>query len=73
MPRGAWRYDTRRTNWEHIAILQNSPNAPLAAPMSDLTRRFDRVRYGGADCTNADWQRFESDALAVEGKLEGKT
>ncbi len=71
--RGVWRYDTRRTNWEHIAALrrgapQNIPggNNEMVAPLSDLTRRFDRVRYGSAPCDAADWQRFERDATALE-------
>jgi hypothetical protein len=68
--RGVWRYDTRRTNWEHIAALQQNPvHQTLARPLSDLTRRFDRVRYGNAPCSNDDWQRFERDATAVENSL----
>jgi hypothetical protein len=68
--RGVWRYDTRRTNWEHIAALQKNPaHQTLAKPIGDLTRRFDRVRYGNAPCSNDDWQRFERDATAVENSL----
>ena len=69
--RGVWRYDTRRTNWEHIAALRRGAvqgNAEIVAPLSDLTRRFDRVRYGSAPCDAQDWQRFESDATALESR-----
>lgn len=70
--RGVWRYDTRRTNWEHIAALRQS-HTTLAQPMSDLTRRFDRVRYGNAPCSDTDWQKFQNDALAVENSLSPKS
>ncbi len=71
--RGVWRYDTRRTNWEHVAALRQNPaHQPLARPLSDLTRRFDRVRYGNAPCSDAEWQRFERDAMAVESSLTSK-
>jgi hypothetical protein len=57
--RGVWRYDTRRTNWEHIHALRKKPTAaPLITPLSTLTRHFDRVRYGNAPCTENDWTRF---------------
>ncbi len=70
--RGVWRYDTRRTNWEHIAALRRGgadavgANAQIVAPLSDLTRRFDRVRYGGAPCDSAHWQQFDADAQSLE-------
>ncbi len=70
--RGVWRYDTRRTNWEHIAALRRGDaelvgaNAQIVAPLSDLTRRFDRVRYGGAPCDSAHWQQFAADAHSLE-------
>ena len=70
--RGVWRYDTRRTNWEHIAALRRGDaqsvgaNAKIVAPLSDLTRRFDRVRYGGAPCDGAHWQQFDADAQSLE-------
>ena len=65
--RGVWRYDTRRTNWEHIAALRTEINrAPLVRPLGELTRRFDRVRYGNARCTAEDWARFEQDVEDVE-------
>ncbi len=70
--RGVWRYDARRTNWEHIELLRrHAAHSALAAPLADLTRRFDRVRYGGAACDNTDWNRFESDAFAVEEAVGG--
>ena len=69
--RGVWRYDTRRTNWEHVSALRQNPaHSSLARPLSDLTRRFDRVRYGNAPCSDAEWQRFERDAMAVENSLK---
>ena len=67
--RGVWRYDTRRTNWEHIAALRRGAaqnSAAIVAPLSDLTRRFDRVRYGSAPCDAQDWRQFEADATALE-------
>ncbi len=67
--RGVWRYDTRRTNWEHIAALRRGAaqnGAEIVAPLSDLTRRFDRVRYGSAPCDAGDWQQFERDATELE-------
>lgn len=67
--RGIWRYDTRRTNWEHIGALRRGAiegNAAIVEPLSDLTRRFDRVRYGSAPCNANDWQRFERDSTALE-------
>lgn len=71
--RGVWRYDTRRTNWEHVAALQQNPtHQSLARPLGDLTRRFDRVRYGDAPCSDSEWQRFESDVTAVENSLTPK-
>ena len=65
--RGIWHYDTRRTNWEHIASLRSDPmKQPIVGPLSDLTRRFDRVRYGNAACDNNDWTRFERDVTQLE-------
>ena len=67
--RGVWRYDARRTNWEHIAALRRGAAAggdAIVAPLSDLTRRFDRVRYGSAPCDAEDWRQFESDATNLE-------
>ena len=67
--RGVWRYDTRRTNWEHIAALRRGAaqsSAAIVAPLSDLTRRFDRVRYGSAPCDAQDWRQFEKDATELE-------
>ena len=69
--RGVWRYDTRRTNWEHIAALRRGAaqsGAGIVAPLSDLTRRFDRVRYGSAPCDQNDWQQFERDATDLEDR-----
>lgn len=68
--RGVWRYDTRRTNWEHIAALKKAARwQALALPLSDLTRRFDRVRYGNAPCQQNDWTRFTHDAQSLENQL----
>ena len=65
--RGVWRYDARRTNWEHIAALQDEAGkSTLVAPLSSLTRRFDRVRYGNARCGQSDWTEFERDVSALE-------
>ncbi|MBV9470750.1 MAG: DUF4129 domain-containing protein, partial [Abitibacteriaceae bacterium] len=69
--RGVWHYDTRRTNWEHITGLrQNASRSALVQPLSDLTRRFDRVRYGNALCTGDDWTRFAHDVESVENNLD---
>ncbi|HEX8832823.1 MAG TPA: DUF4129 domain-containing protein, partial [Abditibacteriaceae bacterium] len=60
-----------RTNWEHLGALRGAATtAPLVAPLAELTRRFDRVRYGNARCSQADWQIFESDVSAVEQKIK---
>jgi hypothetical protein len=65
--RGVWRYDVRRTNWEHIRALRRSPSrAPLIEPLSDITRRFDLVRYGNAECSPGEWERFVNDVDTVE-------
>lgn len=65
--RGVWRYDARRTNWEHITALRaDAARSILVAPLSDITRRFDRVRYGNAACAHDDWQQFERDVAALE-------
>lgn len=62
-----WRYDTRRTNWEHIAALKKKrATHNLVAPLSSLTERFDRVRYGEMICALPDWTRFAQDATALE-------
>jgi hypothetical protein len=74
---GVWRYDSRRTNWEHIAALRHGAiqstlreaNAPLVEPLSDLTRRFDRVRYGDAPCSSDDWTRFLHDVEHLRAQL----
>ena len=78
--RGVWRYDARRTNWEHIAALRRghvagevAGNAEIVAPLSDLTRRFDRVRYGGAPCDGANWQQFERDTVNLETRAGADT
>ena len=64
-----WRYDTRRTNWEHIAALRKKRETKaLVAPLSSLTYRFDRVRYGEMSCTQPDWTQFASDANDVESQ-----
>jgi small-conductance mechanosensitive channel len=68
--RGVWRYDLRRTNWEHIASLrQQEAWRGLVAPLSDLTRRFDRVRYGNGNCNESEWNQFQSDALKLENSI----
>lgn len=65
--RGVWRYDARRTNWEHIRSLRgDGARANLIAPLSQITRVFDRVRYGNADFEADDWHSFESDVTNVE-------
>ncbi len=67
--RGVWRYDARRTNWEHIAALSRSAGRrELVAPLSELTKRFDRVRYGGAPCDDGSWERFDADARLFENQ-----
>ena len=67
--RGVWRYDARRTNWEHIAALsRGASRRELVAPLSDLTKRFDRVRYGGAECDDAGWRLFDADARSFESQ-----
>jgi len=73
--RGVWRYDARRTNWEHIAALQTEAGkGTLVAPLSDITRRFDRVRYGNATCGQSDWTQFERDVSVLEASpLAGST
>jgi len=71
--RGTWRYDIRRTNWEHIAGLRRDESKrPLVAPLSDLTRAFDRVRYGGAQCDEEGWNEFQSGVREVESLVGGK-
>lgn len=70
--RGAWRYDPRRTNWEMVAQLRGAPRSEtqsLAAPMSDLTRCFDRVRYGNAPFDADAWSNFERDSAQLERQL----
>jgi hypothetical protein len=65
--RALWRYDTRRTNREHIALLRNdAARSSLASPLESLARRFDRVRYGNSAVSASDWARFERDADALE-------
>jgi hypothetical protein len=65
--RGVWRYDARRTNWEHIAALRRrDTSGTLVTPLSALTRRFDRVRYGGAPCDDDHWRQFDADARDFE-------
>jgi len=71
--RGTWRYDIRRTNWEHIAGLRRDESKrPLVAPLSNLTRAFDRVRYGGAPCDEEGWNEFQSGVREVESLVGGK-
>ena len=68
--RGVWRYDTRRTNWEHIAALRKTPRWNfVSTPLSDLTRRFDRVRYGNIPCAQNDWLGFDSDSADLEKQI----
>ncbi len=72
--RGVWRYDLRRTNWEHIAGLRRQEAwKGLVAPLSDLTRRFDRVRYGGGLCDENEWLQFHSDATKLEEAIPKST
>jgi hypothetical protein len=67
--RGVWRYDTRRTNWEHIAALRRREKLQvLIEPLSALTRRFDRVRYGGAPCDEEQWRQYDTDARQFEAQ-----
>ncbi len=71
--RGTWRYDVRRTNWEHIAALRRDESKrPLVAPLSDLTRSFDRVRYGGATCDEEGWNSFQSGVRGIEAQVGGR-
>jgi hypothetical protein len=64
--RAVWRYDRRRTNWEHIARLKSSgaERAGVDA-LSALTLRFDRVRYGNDSCSPGAWAAFDEDAGAA--------
>ena len=73
--RGFWRYDARRTNWEHIAALRRAGagEGGVVTPLADLTRRFDRVRYGGAQCSEGDWLRFDEDAANLEAQAGAGT
>lgn len=72
--RGVWRYDTRRTNWEHIRALRRNPQrSALIDPLSDITRRFDRVRYGDAACDAEAWNRFAADVEQVQQLADGNT
>ena len=73
--RAVWRYDARRTNWEHIGALRRGMSTlasthgvaqGLIEPLSNLTRRFDRVRYGNAQASRDDWNLFDRDAAALE-------
>lgn len=65
--RALWRYNTRRTNREHIALLRSdAARTSLAPPLDSLARRFDRVRYGGAQASHSDWLRFDADAAELE-------
>lgn len=67
--RGVWRYDSHRTNWEHIAALRRrDSDGTLVTPLAALTRRFDRVRYGGAPCDSEQWQQFDADARSFEAQ-----
>ena len=71
--RGTWRYDVRRTNWEHIAALRRDESKrPLVAPLSDLTRAFDRVRYGGGNCDENGWTQFQDGVRTIEAQVGGK-
>jgi hypothetical protein len=71
--RGTWRYDIRRTNWEHIAGLRREEaKRPLVAPLSTLTRAFDRVRYGGAPCDEEGWNEFQASVREVESLVGGR-
>ncbi len=71
--RDSWRYDIRRTNWEHIALLRrDDAKRPLVAPLSDLTRAFDRVRYGGASCDENGWNEFQTRVRDVESLVGGR-
>jgi len=64
--RGVWRYDRRRTNWEHIARLKGAGAARAGIDaLSELTLRFDRVRYGNESCDQSTWLRFDQDAAAT--------
>jgi len=68
--RGVWHYDINRTNWEHIAQLSHeAKRMDLVVPLSDMTRRFDRVRYGNAACDGGDWERFQSKYGELEALL----
>ncbi len=70
---GTWRYDIRRTNWEHIALLRREESKrPLVAPLTDLTRAFDRVRYGGAPCDEEGWNGFQAGVREVESQVGGR-
>lgn len=68
--RGVWHYDINRTNWEHIARLSREAKQPeLVQPLSEMTRRFDRVRYGNAPCDDDEWNRFKSAYGELEARL----
>ncbi|RYX82516.1 DUF4129 domain-containing protein [bacterium] len=71
--RGTWRYDIRRTNWEHIAALRKDESKrPLVAPLSELTRAFDRVRYGDAPCDEEGWNSFQTGVHQIEAQVGGR-
>jgi len=71
--RGTWRYDIRRTNWEHIAGLRRDEGKrALVAPLSTLTRAFDRVRYGGEGCDEEGWNEFQAGVREVESLVGGR-
>jgi hypothetical protein len=71
---GVWRYDARRTNWEHVAALRsNEEYSRLVPALSYVTRTFDRVRYGNAAFGESDWQHFEKEVDLVASEVRPAT
>ncbi|MFN0070796.1 MAG: DUF4129 domain-containing protein [Chloroflexota bacterium] len=61
--RGVTHFDQSATNWEHLQRLDRQ--SPVSPPFRGLVDRFDRLWYGQADVSAADYRDLEELALRV--------
>lgn len=57
---GRLRFDRSLTNQEVVARVTAAGDCSMLDQLTPLVERFDRVWYGGANCTADDYQQFAS-------------
>jgi hypothetical protein len=68
---GVLRFDRSKTNWEYLRTLRAAGREDLSQALTPLTRDFDRVWYGFAPASAADYARALAHYDALEAASPG--